>query len=29
MKLLMDVFDEHYPGKRIGRGFYPMSTTLT
>jgi len=21
MKLLMDIFDEHYPGKRISRGF--------
>jgi hypothetical protein len=28
MKLLMGIFDEH-PGKRIGRGFYPVSTTST
>jgi hypothetical protein len=26
--VLIDIFDEHYPGKRIGRGLYPMSTTF-
>jgi len=29
MKLLVGIFDEHYPGKRIGRGFYPVPSTFT